>query len=456
MRVDDVSIALKLDNVIIKYGNVLCRKHYNNDDQTYHISNKLRELGRLQLHMHRSNLINSFEDIIDPKQFPNVVKSVTQLCGWNEESKTIETPSLGIKLGQLLNKVAFMMKGEAIIAGNLDKRALADDFCTLLQMRWNDEIAKVSRTEIETRHWNKPQLLPLTEDLMTVKNHLVSVQSLSVNELAKDNGNLKSWRNLCSSTLAGLILLNRRREGEASKLELKHVQEMQHGGVQNEEIKKSLTKFELQLCNHFKRLEVRGKRGIKVPMLVTKKLESAIKLIVNTREAVSVNPNNKYVFAVPTMNSLQYMRGNDALRKHARLCTLKCPEAVTSTKLRKHIATLSQIINLEERELEMLAGFLGHDIRIHREFYRLPEDTLQIAECGKLLLLMDQGNIGDYAGKSLSEIEIDMSGRILFATRGLIFVWTKVCRFCCTICGLSFVDFSDVCKICEGFTFPWN
>jgi hypothetical protein len=26
----------------------------------------------------------------------------------------------------------------------------------------------------------------------------------------------------------------------------------------------------------------------------------------------------------------------------------------------------------------VLAGFLGHDIRIHREFYQLPEDTTQV------------------------------------------------------------------------------
>ena len=55
----------------------------------------------------------------------------------------------------------------------------------------------------------------------------------------------------------------------------------------------------------------------------------------------------------------------------------------------------------------MLAGFLGHDIKVHREYYRLPEYTIQIAKCGKLLMLMDRGNINDFAGKTLDEIEID-------------------------------------------------
>ena len=412
MKVDDVSIGLKLDQTIVKYGNVLCRKHYNNDDQTYYISNKLRELGRLLLHMKSNETVSYFEQIINPELFTEVLKCVQEMCGWNPECKTIDVPSLGIKLGQLLTKIAFMLKGEAIINGDKNKRALAEDFISLVEMKWNDEIARVSRTELENRHWNKPQMLPLTEDLLTVKNHLVSVRKTSIDELSTDNQNVKAWRNLCSSTLASLILLNRRREGETSKFELKHMQEMKNGNVINEDVQKSLSKFELQLCKYFKRIEIRGKRGRKVPLLITKELESAIQLIVSLRGPIGVNPNNKFVFAIPTANSLNYIRGNDAIRKHVQLCSLKCPQAVSSTKLRKHIATLSQILNLQESELEMLAGFLGHDISVHRDFYRLPENTLQIAKCGKLLMLMDKGNITDFAGKSLNEIDLDMGGEL--------------------------------------------
>ena len=51
MRIDEGQAALKKDDVIMKYGNNLCDKHYINDDQTYYISNKLRELGRLLIQM---------------------------------------------------------------------------------------------------------------------------------------------------------------------------------------------------------------------------------------------------------------------------------------------------------------------------------------------------------------------------------------------------------------------
>ena len=406
MRVDEVSTALRKDDVIIKYGNTLCRKHYNNDDQTYYISNKLRELGRLLIKMQlKKRDVTCMRDIVNPSLFPVIIEVVTDLCGWDVDTKTVEAPSLGIKLGQLLGKISSLLKGEAIINGNSNGRARADDFLALIELRWSDEIARISRTELETRKWNKPKILPLAEDLKNLKKHLAGVRKKALDDLEKDE-DLKVWRALCTSTLASIILLNRRREGEASKLELAHLEKLSKSRP-DKTIQDSLSSFEQKLCQFYKRVEIRGKRGRKVPMIVDKELEAAIKKIVELREAVGVNPNNKYVFAVPTLGSLQFFRGNDALRKHVRMCQLECPEAITSTKLRKHIATLSQLLNLKDRELEMLAAFLGHDIKVHREYYRLPEDTLQIAKCGKLLMLMDKGNINDFAGKTLDEIEID-------------------------------------------------
>ncbi|XP_026106554.1 uncharacterized protein LOC113078455 [Carassius auratus] len=85
----------------------------------------------------------------------------------------------------------------------------------------------------------------------------------------------------------------------------------------------------------------------------------------------------------------------------------KEPEALSSTRLRKHIATMSKILNLNENEADQLADFLGHDIRIHRQFYRLPEGTLQLAKMSKVLMAMEKGTLSDYKGKKLDDIEID-------------------------------------------------
>lgn len=375
------------------------------------------------------------QDVINPQFYSNVTKKVISLCGWDEATKIIETPSLGIKLGQLLTKVAYLLKGEAIICSDSVLRSKADDFLYLVNSKWNDDIGKLSRTELEKRTWNKPQLLPLTDDLKILKSHLTEVISKSINALAANNSNISAWKNLCTSTLASILIFNRRRQGEAAKFEMKHLKETKTGEP-HPDIKGTLTDFEQMLCQHFKRVEIRGKRGRKVPMIISNKLEKCCSLLVNLRSSIGINPDNKYVFAVQGMQSLSFVRGSDAIRKHVKLCkNLKCPEAISSTKLRKHIATLSQLINLEEKELEMLARYLGHDITIHREFYRLPEDTLQIAKCGKILMLMDQGNFEENSGKRLDEVVVDLQGRsfqllIILKKGSYCFIFSELADTC--------------------------
>ena len=96
MRDDAISTVVKSDELIIKYGNVLCRKHYNNEDQDYYISNKLRELGRFVVCMRITVGNLDLKRMIDPKNFTVIVNSVRSMCGWDEEERTIDTPSLGM------------------------------------------------------------------------------------------------------------------------------------------------------------------------------------------------------------------------------------------------------------------------------------------------------------------------------------------------------------------------
>ena len=146
MNVDDVSICWKVDDTIIKYGNTMCKKHLNNDDHTRHISSKPRELGRTFFKMKGKSLVTCFKDILHPKLFWEVVKSVTELCGWTEKEKTIESPSLGTKLGITLTKISHLIRREAIIENDSIMRKNWENLCALVEMRWNDKIARVSRT----------------------------------------------------------------------------------------------------------------------------------------------------------------------------------------------------------------------------------------------------------------------------------------------------------------------
>ena len=167
----------------------------------------------------------------------------------------------------------------------------------------------------------------------------------------------------------------------------------------------------ISLVSCFCRLDIlylRGKRGNKVPILMTRDIVLSMEFLTKMRKEVGVPDENPYVFAAPTRNSLNHIRGNDAVTSVVAKCPgLKASEHIKSTKLRKYVATVTQILNLVPNELEWLARHMGHDINVHRQYYRLQDSTIELARVSKLLLAIDEGKAGDYRGKSLDSIAIE-------------------------------------------------
>lgn len=92
--------------------------------------------------------------------------------------------------------------------------------------------------------------------------------------------------------------------------------------------------------------------------------------LVKCGRSVGVLDDNVDVFAKIASRLNRPVRAADCLRNFAHQCGATFPEKLTSAALRKHIARTSQLLNLENNELDILATFLGHDIRVHKEFYR--------------------------------------------------------------------------------------
>ena len=61
------------------------------------------------------------------------------------------------------------------------------------------------------------------------------------------------------------------------------------------------------------------------------------------------------------------------------------PGAMQSTLLRKLLATATQAMSLSGGMEDMLAQFMGHDIRVHQAYYRLPDDVLELVNVKKVL-----------------------------------------------------------------------
>ncbi|XP_030257903.1 uncharacterized protein LOC115572198 isoform X3 [Sparus aurata] len=247
-------------------------------------------------------------------------------------------------------------------------------------------------------------MIPLTEDVMKLQKVLKSTEEEAKDKLL--NGpNPTAYETLSECLLAQIILFNRRRQGEAAKMPLVTYRD-RAAEQPNEDIMKCLSRLEKDLSHEFTRLVVRGKRGRKVPVLLTKGMTSSLDFLIENRGVErDILESYEYVFA--RQNTDSHIRGSDCLRKYAALSGAKRPETLTSTQLRKHVATLSQIMNLKDNESDQLAKYMGHDIRVHREYYRLTENTLQLAKMSKLLMAIELGT-DVYRGKSLDELDLDL------------------------------------------------
>ena len=155
-------------------------------------------------------------------------------------------------------------------------------------------------------------------------------------------------------------------------------------------------------------IEITGKRNRNVPILLTPETKSAVELLITKRPSTTPSAN-EFVFARATKGSLGHLRGWDCVSANVKEVqgSLKEPKAITSTKLRKYVATVSQTAALTEVDVDWLARHLGHDIRVHHEFDRLHESSTELAKVSKLLLAVDSGNINKMAGKSLTDMSIE-------------------------------------------------
>ncbi|KAL6481145.1 hypothetical protein MHYP_G00092250 [Metynnis hypsauchen] len=78
------------------------------------------------------------------------------------------------------------------------------------------------------------------------------------------------------------------------------------------------------------------------------------------------------------------------VRRFAEESKAENPELLRSTKLRKQVTKLFQLLNLDQQELQQVARFMGHDIRVPCDFHRQRDKTLQLPRISKLFLAMEK------------------------------------------------------------------
>lgn len=397
LRNDRISAIVKTDDTIKLLGMRETTKNGFDQDRHGHIRNKLRELGRLLMELRKTSNTEALglSDFICPEKFKDVVTAVKRVAAYSHNTNQYGTPTLALKLGHSLIRCCILLKAKAIEIGDTVLKEKTEAYHQLHTILWDQEVTcNASRTLHEMKK-NTTKTIPLTEDVTKLSKHLADQTDMLCQKISdKAEVSKETWERLCEVTLASIILFNRRRQGEASKMKLHDYNKGVEADTHNEDVLKELSPFEKQLCKIMSRVEITGKRGRIVPVILTRTMKQALDLIVQHRELVGVAAENPFVFARANNKSLGHIRGCDCIRNLVHEVDLQYPHKITSTGLRKHIATMSQLVNLQDNELDVVAQYLGHDIRTHREHYRLPTSTVQVAKVTKLLLAMEGGKNG--------------------------------------------------------------
>ncbi len=421
MNFDPITDIIKKDKVIIDIGQHLLNISGLSAKNKQCVREKMRELGRLVHSARRVTSLKTMEDCVNPKKYVETVKAVKYTCGF--ESDKFKIPSLAKKLGNSLLQVSKLLKAQGLMSNDEQRVKSASEFQDVHQEKWNEMILDTALRNIREAKWNVPALMPFTEDVQKMHTYLSQMQDEWYKSLS-ESSSTKAWMELAKVCLAQIILFNRRRGGEVASMPLSAFFSRDTSDP-HEGVDWALSEVEKKLCRHFLRIITMGKCGQPVPILLTPKMLCSLELLVKQREPCGVLKDNGYMFARP--EAMTHLRGSDCLRGFAKACGAKCPISLTSTRMRKHAAILSTVLNMTETEMDQLANFLGHDIKMNREFCRLPEKTLQLAKICKVLMAVEQGRLAEFHGKNLDEIVIDPDGVFW-----LIFFFV-FCLFACSV-----------------------
>lgn len=378
MRADEISFAAKEDPLICMYGESYLMKH-KRKQMNIVVSNRIRELARLKLAIQKFTTIENIMDILKPEMYENIIVASKIICGYNDENKTFKASSLALHLGTNLKFLCDVAK-KALITKNPLFPVLGDkekelklkeiyDLKSMIKSHWCNDLSSLANKVLNENKLKKPQLLPLTEDIRCFNNYIRTLASEAFEKLKNKEGIKINYKILAECTLCLVLVFNRKRIGEVQFLDIKSY-EKEESTVNQEEFLKCLTEFEKKMSSCFRRIVVFGKGSKPVAILLTKLMISYIDLLLKIRKETDiVCKSNNYVFANPG-SSLRWMSGSYVIRKIAYKCGAKNPDLLTSTKFRKQIATILQLMNFEKDEMEQIARFMGHTEKTHREFYR--------------------------------------------------------------------------------------
>ena len=401
----------KQDPLIRKFGERLFAKHGDKPHLITFIAQKMRELSRLVIEARKDDSYNgcTLESLLTPRNFNKLKDFTKAVTKYDDETMVYGNPSLAMKLPASIKKCASIALSSAIKAEDSEQQDSLRKFLELHQEEFPIITQKAKQT-LDNRKYNKPTLLPLFEDVVRVNKQIDE----EIEACMKKDKTLNLYVSLAKLCLAGIIMFNRKRSGEAQRMKVTEYQSAKSNSECDGDLLQDLSEFEKKLVTTMTRVEIEGKRGRNVPILLTTSHRQALDFLLDLRESLDQEfSSDCFLFARPG-NCLYPYRGHVVLKEVVSRAGVAKPELMTSVHLRKHLATMTQVLNIDVRDQDMLADFMGHDIRVHRSFYRMPLDIIEKAKVSQVLMAVNMGQGHTYQGKTLADIDVNTRSKYDF------------------------------------------
>ena len=114
-----------------------------------------------------------------------------------------------------------------------------------------------------------------------------------------------------------------------------------------------------------------------------------MKTLKKTRDIADIPNTNPFFFA--SISSDGYLNSWPAMKAVVDSAAVDHPGNISSTRLRKYIATVCQVFDLKEEKMQWLANHMDNKLHTHRDFYRPHESTFEIDKVSRILMAVDSG-----------------------------------------------------------------
>lgn len=319
---------------------------------------------------------------LQPEAFDDVIEATKDISHYNPETREFGASSTALQFGAYLKQIAdmsiklIMKKHPELSVQDRDKciREL-QMFKELVNTQWSIELASLALKNLNKKAAKKPCVIPLTEDIMKLTKYVHERAKEAYSKLIKNREDQNMYAVLMETSLVSAIVHNRKRAADIHYLLVEDYIDQKNVASQSKETQTeflhSLTEAERLLVSGYVKISSVGKGSQNVPLLVPQariKYYDLLYKIRKEKKGTWFPDKNNYFFTLP--RSVRWVSGISSIKKYGKASGAKRSELLTVGRLRKQIATVTQLLSLCENEIEQLAKFMGHTKKTHDTFYK--------------------------------------------------------------------------------------